>query len=233
MIPRRIHQCWFGPAPIPGKHLAWMEGIRSAMPDFAYRLWTNGDLPDNRFVRECLAWKKYALLSDWMRLEILCREGGFYLDTDVEVFRSLEPLLEAGCVVGLDNDSLEKKPISNSIVGAEPGHPYVRETLERFVRGLNRNLKPPYGVKVGNWVLFDRGLTRCCAQRLGDIRILSKDELFRDYTCHHLEGSWHSKKDLEAKLRSIGYRSTRAWVLARGLLTGRTMYPGEPRWKEK
>jgi hypothetical protein len=231
MIPKKIHQCWFGPAPVPAKHRVWMEGIRSVMPDFAYRLWTNDDLPGNRFVRECLAWKKYALLSDWMRLEILDREGGFYLDTDVEVFKSLAPLLEEGCVVGLEKESLEKKPVSNAIIGAEPGHPYVRETLERFVRGLNRHLKPPYGVKVGNWVLFDRGLARCCAQRLDGIRILSRDELFRDFTCHHLEGSWHSRNDLRAKLRSIGYRSTRAWILARGLAAGRPPYPGSPPWK--
>ena len=226
MIPRAIHQCWFGPAPIPERHRAWMDGVRATMPGFAYRLWGNDDLPDNRFVRECLAWKKYALLSDWMRLRILLDEGGFYLDTDVETFKSFEPLLSHPCVLGFSQCVLQKKPVSNAIMGAEPGHSFVRECLERFEKELNSRLKPPYGVKVGNQVLFGRGLSLCGAQRLGDVEILDKDVLFGEYACHHFEGSWHAKKDFKSELRGLAYRSARAAVLLRGLAAGKTMYPG-------
>ena len=226
MIPATIHQCWFGPNPIPANHRKWMDGIRAAMPDFQYRLWTDADLPDNRFVRECLAWKKYALLSDWMRLRILCREGGFYMDTDVEVFRSFRPLLAHACVLGFSQCVLERKPVSNAIMGAEPDHPFMRESLDWFVHGLNRYPKPPYGVKTGNQVLFRRGLSACGPQRLGDILLLDKDVLYGEFAVHHFEGSWHSRKDLASQWRSLAYRTSRLLVLAAGLFAGRRMYPG-------
>lgn len=230
MIPRKIHWCWVGPAPIPERHRAWMDGVRAAMPGYACRLWGNGDLPDNRFTRECLKWRKYALLSDWMRLRVLLDEGGFYLDTDVEVRKPFDPLLEHSCVLGLDPCVVEKKPVANAIMGAEPGHPFVRACVERFEAELNRRLKPPYGVKVGNQVLFAQGLAGRTAQRVGDADILEQEVLFGEYACHHFEGSWHSRKDFRAKMRSVGYRSSRAAVLAWGALTGRRMYPGEPDW---
>lgn len=230
MIPKKIHQCWVGPSPIPERHRAWMDGIRAMMPDFEYRLWGNADLPDNRFVRECLKWKKYALLSDWMRWRVLWDEGGFYMDTDVEVHKSFEPLLAHRGVLGFDGDNLRKKPVSNAIIGAEPRLPFIGACIEAFEKALNRHLKPPYGVKVGNLVLLDWGMSSCGAQRLGDLKLLSKETLYGEYTCHHLEGSWHSKKDFRAKMRSVVYRSGRAAVLARGLLTGKQMYPGEPVW---
>lgn len=230
MIPRKLHQCWVGPAPIPERHRAWMDGVRAAMPDYEYRLWGNGDLPDNRFVRECLKWRKYALLSDWMRLRVLLDEGGFYLDTDVEIRKPFDGLLEYRCVLGLDPCVVEKKPVANALMGAEPGNPFIRACVERFERGLNRRLKPPYGVKVGNQVLFGMGMGPRAAQRVGDVEILPEAVLFEEYAWHHFEGSWHSKKDFRAKMRSFGYRSCRAAVLAWGAVTGKKMYPGTPAW---
>lgn len=230
MIPPILHQCWFGPKPIPEKHRNWMAGVRAVMPGFRYRLWTDADLPDNRFVRECLRWKKYALLSDWARLEILVREGGFYLDTDIEAFKSLEPLREHPCVLGFDACIVPGKPVGNAIMGAEPGNPFMRDCLRNFVRGLNRYPKPPYGVKTLNQDLFRLGLEGRTPQCLGGVAVLDRDVLFREYTCHHFEGSWHSRKGFRSALRSIGYRGSRILVLAAAALSGKTPYPGVPHW---
>jgi len=227
VIPKIIHQCWFGPKPVPERHRAWMEGVRAAMPDFRHRLWGNGDLPDNRFVRECLEWKKYALLSDWMRMRALWEEGGFYLDTDVEARKSFEPLSARHCVLGLEPCMPKGKPVANAIMGAEPRHPFIGACLERFEDGLNRRLKPPYGVKVVNLVLFGMGFSGTRAQRVGDVDILEVEVLYKEYAIHHYEGSWHSRKDFMAKMKSLGYRSGRGWIQFLGRVTGRRMYPGD------
>lgn len=224
MIPKKLHQCWFGPSPIPDDHMQWMQGVRKIMPDYEYRLWTNDDLPDTRFVKECIKWRKYALLSDYMRLKIIKSEGGIYLDTDVEVFKPFDPLLDCSCLLGFSQCISKSTPVSNTIIAAEAENDFVAECFEGLTWELNHRLKPAYGVKVGNVVLAKRGLNACGTQMLGNIQILDRDVLYKEYCEHHFAGSWHSKKNFKSKMTSIGYRSTRAANLLAGMLTGRRMY---------
>ena len=51
----------------------------------------------------CYAEKKYAYLSDYVRLWAVEKYGGIYLDTDVEVIRPLEKLLQEDAYFGFEN----------------------------------------------------------------------------------------------------------------------------------
>jgi len=67
------------------------------MPEYEIREWHDDDLkiiPLNKFVREAYKCKKWAFVSDYIRLYILYTEGGIYLDTDVIVFKSFNDMLD-------------------------------------------------------------------------------------------------------------------------------------------
>lgn len=83
MIPKVIHCCWFGGKPMPKDA---KKGIKS---------WNEKtfDLDLYPYVREACDSKRFAFVTDVVRLYTFYYEGGIYMDTDVEVLSSLDPYL--------------------------------------------------------------------------------------------------------------------------------------------
>lgn len=96
MIPKRIHYCWFGGNPkselIKNCIASWQEKC----PDYEIIEWneSNYDVTANSYVKEAYEAKKWAFVSDYARLDIIYNRGGVYLDTDVELYTSLDDLLK-------------------------------------------------------------------------------------------------------------------------------------------
>ena len=95
MIPRKIHYCWFGHGEMPQITKDCIDSWHKYMPDWEYKLWNEDNFDVNRilYTKEAYKAKKYAFVSDYVRLIALLNEGGVYLDTDVEVFKSFDDLL--------------------------------------------------------------------------------------------------------------------------------------------
>lgn len=95
MIPRKIHYCWFGFSELPQLSKDCIASWHKYMPDWEYKLWneSNFDVDSTPYTSEAYAAGKYAFVSDYVRLTALVSEGGVYLDTDVEILRSLDNLL--------------------------------------------------------------------------------------------------------------------------------------------
>lgn len=58
--------------------------------------------------------KKWGFVSDYARLDIVYRFGGFYLDTDVELVSSLDVFLPNEAIMGLESTgfvSIPKHPV--------------------------------------------------------------------------------------------------------------------------
>ena len=109
MIPKIIHYCWFGKKPLDKKTIKCIKSWRKYFPDFEIKEWneTNFDVSMFRYTAEAYSEKKWAFVSDVARLYALYREGGIYFDTDVEVIRSFDNLLDGKVVFGLeDYDSI-------------------------------------------------------------------------------------------------------------------------------
>lgn len=97
MIPRIIHYCWFGRGEMPELVQRCMASWHLFMPDWTYMCWNedNFDVASApQYVREAYQARKYAFVSDYVRLWALEQYGGVYLDTDVEVIRSFDELPE-------------------------------------------------------------------------------------------------------------------------------------------
>ena len=115
---------------MPQKFQDYRESWRRHHPDWEMRLWTDENLPDDLVRKEAYErLRKPAERSDIIRLEVLLRFGGVYVDTDVECLRSIDPLLE-----GVEFCMAYNRPgrVNNAVIGATPGHPI----LERAIREL-------------------------------------------------------------------------------------------------
>lgn len=94
MIPKVIHYCWFGNNPLPFEVKKCINSWKKICPDYEIRRWdeTNFDVYQNDFIKSVYGSKAWAFVSDYARLKIVYDEGGIYLDTDVELKKSLDEL---------------------------------------------------------------------------------------------------------------------------------------------
>ena len=133
MIPKIIHYCWFGRGEMPELVLRCIASWHKYMPDWNYHLWSedNFDIASTpAYVQEAYAVKKYAFVSDYVRLWALEREGGLYMDTDVEVLRSFEPLLNDTAFIGLE-ESLALLP-GTCVMACEAHCQWVKDMLATY-----------------------------------------------------------------------------------------------------
>ena len=108
MIPKIIHYCWFGGNPLPDSVLKCIESWKKHCPDFEIKQWdeSNYDVNACAYTREAYEAKKWAFVSDFARLDIIYNNGGIYLDTDVELVRTLDDeLLSNDCFLAIEQPS--------------------------------------------------------------------------------------------------------------------------------
>lgn len=104
MIPKTIHYCWFGRGPKPPIAQKCIASWKKFCPDYEIIEWNedNFDVNKNGYTRMCVREKKYAFLSDYVRLLVVAEHGGVYFDTDVELIRPIDHLLAQEAFFGFE-----------------------------------------------------------------------------------------------------------------------------------
>ncbi len=104
MIPKRIHYCWFGRGAKPELAQKCIASWKKYCPDYEIIEWNedNFDINKNAYTAMCYKEKKYAFLSDYVRLLVVAEHGGLYFDTDVELLRSPDKMLESEAFFGFE-----------------------------------------------------------------------------------------------------------------------------------
>ena len=138
-IPKIIHYCWFGGGPISPENRKCMESWKKYCPDYKIIEWNeqNFDISKNRYAQQAYEAKRYAFVSDYVRLAVLYEYGGIYLDTDVELVRPLDELLEHKGFIGMEHSA--PSPYGRTLlvntgsgVGAEPGCEMIGKMLAAY-----------------------------------------------------------------------------------------------------
>ena len=131
MIPKIIHYCWFGRGEKPELAKKCITSWKKFGPDFEICEWNedNCDYLAMPFMAEAYAAKKYAFVSDVMRLAVLEQYGGVYFDTDVEVLRDISPLLDDEGFIGFENEQFVN---SGQVMAAVPHQPVVQAMIEEY-----------------------------------------------------------------------------------------------------
>lgn len=118
-IPHIIHYCWFGKGVKDQKILKCIESWHHFFPDYQYMEWNedNCDIDEIPYIQQAYANKKYAFVSDYIRIKALVKYGGIYFDTDYEVIKSMDKILETGSLItGIEN----KGSALTAVIAVEP-----------------------------------------------------------------------------------------------------------------
>lgn len=132
MIPKIIHYCWFGGNPLPKLAKKCIRSWKRYCRGYEIREWNeeNFDLASAPlYVRQAYEAKKWAFVTDYVRLKVVHDHGGIYLDTDVEVRKQLDPLLQNKAYFGFENG----KHIATGLgFGAEKNTPILEEMMRDY-----------------------------------------------------------------------------------------------------
>lgn len=132
MIPKIIHYCWLSNDPIPVSMQKYVTKWKELLPEYEFILWnfTRFNIDESLWVKEAFQVKKYAFAADYIRLYALYTMGGIYLDMDVEVVKSFDPLLNRKFILGFEYDN----GIEGGIIGSEPGAEWLEKCLTHYTK---------------------------------------------------------------------------------------------------
>lgn len=212
-----------------------IESWHRYMPDYEYRLWNEDsfDIQSVPYVKEAYESGKYAFVTDYVRLYALYTEGGIYMDTDVEVLKPYDNLMDLPGFTGYEG-SKSLPPVTGTMA-SEPGNAWVKEQLDSY-QGVHFILPDGTLDLTTNTVRITRVMQEggfvsdgkkqiykdmhifpveyfCPQQTTGEI--IMTDNTYCD---HHFMGSWGEKKK-GVLLRLFGQKTlTKLIKLKRRLL---------------
>ena len=220
MIPKVIHYCWFGRKPIPKEQMKYIDSWKKYLPDYEIKRWdeSNFDIHCNKFVEAAYNAGKYAFVSDFARFQILANRGGIYFDTDVEVIRNMDDLMERGSWMAVEKHNITPEDADMVALGlgfaVEPHNPIIKEIMSYYenthyifpnghkeqitIVPITTNILKKYGLKhyvkepcfCGNITVYPWDYF--CPQEF----LSSKLEVTKNtYTIHHYSATWMSKRD--------------------------------------
>jgi inositol phosphorylceramide mannosyltransferase catalytic subunit len=204
LIPRIFHQIWLGPDPVPEEYAAYRQTWIDRHPGWLLRVWTDDNLLEGAHrgeVYETL--RTPAERADMLRLELLWRFGGVYVDCDFECVRPIEPLLG-----GVEFFAGYRKPghANNAIMGSVAGHPLVGRALDEI------RPRTTYGPvdKEGTGPLFlNRILAEFPGVTLFDPGVFyprSPAAVQEAYAVHHRARTWKDPDGLRRSVRKAERR---------------------------
>lgn len=129
-IPKIIHYAWFGKGKMPELAEKCIESWKRHLPDYKLVEWNEENFDVNEFIytKEAYENKKFAYVTDVVRLYALKNAGGIYMDTDVEVLKPLDRFLELKGFSGFESDT----QIPTGIMAAEPHNQWISDQLAYY-----------------------------------------------------------------------------------------------------
>lgn len=214
-IPKIIHYCWLSEDPLPAEILKYIESWRNILPDYEIKRWSYKNFPrgKSKWVDEAFDAKKYAFAADYIRCYALFHEGGIYLDSDVEILKSFNPLMHLPYFIGQESDGIWEA----AVVGGESGMKLFGEMIRyydthrfktpdgfdttpmpRILKAIGEKL---YRIKyIDSAEAFNRFNSDLQilpsdyfspkSYKTGEIRVTN-----RTFAIHHFTASWHGRKE--------------------------------------
>lgn len=220
MIPKTIHYCWFGRGELTPLAKKCIASWQQFFPDYEIKEWNEDNFDVNCIPYTADAYKarKYAFVSDYARFWVLYHFGGVYFDTDVEVIKPMDDVLEKGAFMGFE--LLGAKPAVAPGLGlaAEPGMSLYKAILDQFEQMSflteNGSLNPYTMIPMVTDLLKERGLVcNGTIEQVADANIYPPD--------------WFNPfDDATGRLRKTKNTRTIHWY-------AKSWAPSEPIWKTR
>ncbi len=208
-IPKIIHYVWVGNKPLTPLALKCIESWKKYLPDYELKLWNETNSPmEHRYVQKMYQQKKWAFVADYIRFFVLEREGGIYLDTDTEVLKSFNDLLNQGAFFGQTKDGVT----AAGVIGAVPQAPVIKDILSVYdsdtkydtVRTSPRTVTEVLTAKsYAEVIVYGYQYFNPC----DDGEECTADKLKLAYTKNHWAESWVPVANFRKILRRVGLMS--------------------------
>lgn len=164
-IPKKIHYCWFGTKQMDKKSKKFIDSWKKMLPDYEFKLWTeeNFDLSTihSKYIKQAYKEKKWAFVSDYVRLYALCQEGGIYLDTDVEILKDFNKFLNLNSFISFESDN----SLCTAVIGAKKDSEWVKDILKYYDNLSDENMQ----YKPNSEIIFEYFCNKNKIQNNGEI----------------------------------------------------------------
>ena len=218
MIPKKLHYCWFGGKPLNEMGVKCLESWKKHFPNYEIIEWneTNFDFNSCQYAKEAYETQKWAFVSDYVRFVVLYEQGGVYFDTDVEVIKSFDDVLEKGGFMGCENkitQPRDKLAVAPGLgLAVEAGHPFIKELIDDYRRSTFKKedgsldlttivdrtteLLKKYGLEDKNEIQTVAGITIYPVDYFCPIEMSTHRLIITENTrsIHHYAASWVDKK---------------------------------------
>ena len=220
MIPKTIHYCWFGRNPKPKLAEKCIKSWKKYCPDYEIIEWNEDNFDISSaplYVRQAYEAKKWAFVTDYVRLYAMTKFGGIYMDTDVEVIKPLDRFLEHQAFSGFEDDV----HIPTGIMACEKNFPLFNQFLayyddaKFYLEDGTLNLKT--NVEIMTQICVGKGLKQDNTYQVIDGFALYPKDVFcpvsyhtgelektkNTVTIHWFAASWHTQQEREQHARSV------------------------------
>lgn len=129
MIPKIIHYIWIGNNEMPEEQADYINHWKELCPDYVFMKWDKERF-ESEFPHDDLFYisntNNYGFLSDYIRLKVLYKYGGIYMDTDVEMKKNLDEFLNQHMFLGYIFSCL----LGTAVIGCEPEGKEIKELFQ-------------------------------------------------------------------------------------------------------
>lgn len=210
MIPKKIHYIWLGGKPLPPIFNKCLKSWKKYCPDYEIIRWdeSNLNLDFCDYCRQAYDQKKFAFASDVLRFDVLYKEGGVYVDIDVEFLKPLDELLTLDSFTGFETSNMVAPGL---IMGTQPGNKVVKDMLDIYSK-MTFEYNPQNQITICKLLsnnLIEKGLVCNNSTQVVDGMKIFSSEYFcpvslsdgkirkteNTITIHHYQGSWVRKSD--------------------------------------
>lgn len=220
MIPKIIHYCWFGGNPLPEDAQKCIASWKKFMPDYEIKEWneSNFDVNITPYTKEAYEARKYAFVSDYARLYALYTDGGIYMDTDVEVLKTLDVFLTHNAFSGFESDG----NVPTGMMASEKNSIWAKDLLDGYI---GRKFIMPDGsldmttntTVITNYMVSKGLILNNKFQDFPGLATMYPSDYFcpkdhrtgvikltkNSYCIHHFAGSWLAHNTIEYKLHKM------------------------------
>lgn len=196
MIPKIIHYVWVGNNPKPKDIKKCMKTWKKHLKDYKIIEWneSNFDISSHPFVKKAYEAKKWAYVSDYIRMYAIYNYGGIYLDTDVLVLENFDKFLNNKVFVGFER---ENYPFT-AVFGAEKKNKFIKKLLDYYdnLDAYNFDFENNNTISVSNILINEYGCSKENKEQLlkDGIKIYKDDILCNpsknSTTVHIFTGTW-------------------------------------------
>lgn len=215
-IPKRIHYCWFGGNPLPKLAKKCIKSWKKYCKDYEIIEWNENNFDINQaplYVRQAYRAKKWAFVTDYVRLYAMVTYGGVYMDTDVELVKKIDSYLYHQAFSGFENET----SIPTGIMASEKVFPLFVELLKYYDNATFIKEDGSFNLTTNVTIITNACLERGfqpnnALQNIDGFVVYPKDyfcpinaetgELVKTKNTtaiHHFAASWHSKEQKKRK----------------------------------